>query len=1038
MSRPVEHAVLVTVLEGRNFVRKTNSRLYIQCRFNNEILTTDPVDHVTTPSFDTELVWDIESKALGRLRSQRATMKLIVYSIDTNNKRDMVGYFMLDLRGAPAEPAERWCPLVNAKYGATFRPEIKILYAVAPKSEGKGEIEEFLESGRQSLRDKAIADAQIRHVKMRQRKPQAGATSEQRLSTKITSAFSMAVKLSESGTYQIGHGDDLWTFSLTIAFAEHINLLEDRPAPKGLEGQYHFLFSFMGNSITTEKFHDLANPRFSAERITIALQGSFDDISKFLKELSRLIIYLRNGDTVLGFSDVSLIEMVSKDTDDFQPIERMCNMYSIKQDLPMTINGSVPSLGVSMSLQRDQESLNPGEALKSRFARETLDVDGAEEENEQQEVDESDAVDHEDAGISFSQRYPPEPRRAPTPPEELLADETRMSAHLPHRLSRLEPLSEQATPPLTPQAPRTILTQTPPASHGRPPLVPVLPSSPLPNAWHQYRFSIDLRSIKNFAPQAATIYLKYSYPAFGTVAPISTHPPLNISRTPHECLLPHSFCAFEFVMAPDRLQTYLEAVPLVVEMWCKDPFAKDSSMGSATLNMAELWSQPRVDEDIVEGKDVGKAKIQTLDRFAVVVAENSGRVEKIADLRVVLALEDFGAVEEAAPPAPIYQNRNDRPTPLKGRASQPAGARPPAISAASASPPLTPIHATPEYKVALELEMWRAEEEENFRMQLKEREAAALNKLAAEWKAREKERETALKSKMDDFKSLEHKLQDLAQDLAEREKGVRESERVFEKRRDGIEREAKRVVDEARDGARRLHDEYKHRMQVEKGKVAEAERQRDFAIRERDNASTQITKLQNQIVDLRTQAISTPEAHLKERILELERTITSLEGKVAAEKRSKKYYKQQWVKTLKDLAATRKAMQTDIEERLERDREALDERRKGDDRAATATPQVLESIRKDVEELKLKSSMLSHHPGGDAPAVAPTAAAFSASLSGATRDATSGREKLDPSVLFEVERLARERDTLISSGLYTREDRLVRELDRRIKELLAG
>jgi hypothetical protein len=85
------------------------NKLYIQCRFNNEILTTDPVDYETDPIWDTELAWQLDLKTLRYLRTQRAMLKLQCFSLDQYNQRELVGYLMLDLRQAQDLPAkEKW------------------------------------------------------------------------------------------------------------------------------------------------------------------------------------------------------------------------------------------------------------------------------------------------------------------------------------------------------------------------------------------------------------------------------------------------------------------------------------------------------------------------------------------------------------------------------------------------------------------------------------------------------------------------------------------------------------------------------------------------------------------------------------------------------------------------------------------------------------------------------------------------------------------------------------------------------------------
>lgn len=58
-----------------------------------------------------------------------------------------------------------------------------------------------------------------------------------------------------------------------------------------------------------------------------------------------------------------------------------------------------------------------------------------------------------------------------------------------------------------------------------------------------------------------------------------------------------------------------------------------------------------------------------------------------------------------------------------------------------------------EYQAAMELEMWKLSEEENYREQLKSKEVAYLNKLGEEWRKREAERQKIFTQKVALFSS---------------------------------------------------------------------------------------------------------------------------------------------------------------------------------------------------------------------------------------------------------------------------------------------
>ena len=127
-----DHIILVSVLQGRNLPRKL---LYVQCKFNDEILTTDPVQG-PSPTWNTELGWTVQHRQLSFLRSLRSSLKLIVYEL--GDARNSLGYgslslqVMLDLRAATSKQTEKWVALTNPRLqSSSFRPEIKISFSVS-------------------------------------------------------------------------------------------------------------------------------------------------------------------------------------------------------------------------------------------------------------------------------------------------------------------------------------------------------------------------------------------------------------------------------------------------------------------------------------------------------------------------------------------------------------------------------------------------------------------------------------------------------------------------------------------------------------------------------------------------------------------------------------------------------------------------------------------------------------------------------------------------------------------------------------------
>jgi hypothetical protein len=159
------------------------------------------------------------------------------------------------------------------------------------------------------------------------------------------------------------------------------------------------------------------------------------------------------------------------------------------------------------------------------------------------------------------------------------------------------------------------------------------------NAWRQYRFSIDLLEIRDFRMQDSLIYLKYSYTPFGTSSNISTSM-ISISKSQKTAHLSHSFSAFEFIMSFDRLRTYLEGVPLVIEVWKKD-MASGSEVcyGLASIDLS-LVLQAQKNEAVSDFSDKGaenSIRIQSSTVVALVAGTEEFSFGKIGDLRVSLA-----------------------------------------------------------------------------------------------------------------------------------------------------------------------------------------------------------------------------------------------------------------------------------------------------------------------------------------------------------------------------------------------------------------
>ncbi|KAJ3307336.1 hypothetical protein HDU76_004660, partial [Blyttiomyces sp. JEL0837] len=641
-SNPKQYTVLVTVREGRFFSYDPHSKIYVQCRFNNEILTTDPTPHIQEPIWDTELAWKIHAKPLGFLRSQRAKLKLICYEIDSHNRRTQLGYIMLDLRSASNDPprwtvdpetssggAWAWYPLVNvASHAASsvFRPEVKVGFSVLP--------EESLNrvSSPSSRRRKNPSNVRGRGGGRLGGSGGAGAGGSFGDSGDGGHGFHGVggMVMHDHPTVLSSRGSPIMMGGPGVAFAENLQLLVDPDAEKdavaaGSTG-YYFYYAFLGNHIITERFFNLQAPNFPSERVSFRIRSSDEDLTSFVKDADQMLIHLCRDGVVLGFAEIHLSEVMgasalSGSSSEGQAVdgaaaagsttpsrtpgsprlsgartksqgrdqtprvvEQVYTLFGAKQELPISVDSKLPSIGISLVLTPDLEA----------------DVD---------EVQRMGAVGMDDGTVPEMRRSTASEQKVLDPPSGNATEETKRKsvsqdvkvtegpsvktdAAEPPRVSQVKAKEEsnyenrQSTSGTG--APRPSMSTA--NQNAVPPKPLTTPKNANVLSWHQYRFSIDLRSIRGLSTQVGSVYLKYSYAPFGTTSPIMTHPPVApvtppaaTSTSTADLLLPHSFCAFEFVMGRERLETYLEAVPLVVEVWGRrDRYDRDASVGVAT------------------------------------------------------------------------------------------------------------------------------------------------------------------------------------------------------------------------------------------------------------------------------------------------------------------------------------------------------------------------------------------------------------------------------------------------------------------------
>ncbi|XP_050974099.1 centrosomal protein of 120 kDa [Labeo rohita] len=984
-SKSEQLLIVVSILEGHQFPRSPRHTLVVEARFDGETLATDPVEHKEQPQFCTELAWELDRKTLHQHRLQRTPIKLQCYAVDSNTSaRECVGYIILDLRSVQEiKQAPKWHPLLSSKY---TKQKPALLISMILENDTKPAAEQF---------------------KAKKAPPRPGSPAL----VPLDSGKLKAVLNEEEGFHQIGPEDvcaDMFVLSVTVAFATKLERLISSSTKLSSEGsEFFFYYTLLGNDVTSEPFQNLLSPNFEPERASIRIRSNERVLRLFLSQQPCLQIHLCCGNQSLGSTDISLSGLIKSSAD--------------LTKHPATIEGAFilqPPNRVKPSLQSVPLDLQPtvgvSVTLRAEDANNQLDV--AIENGPKTPVKKGPvpAAQHE--------HHPEEPRAMMTP------SPVRKSPDRPHRSPDASPEhqhSESEAESLCSYdrhaPPNAHERQAPPTAHGRqaPPTihdVPVVPdvteadaadssvsiSAPkisIPASAHHYCFSLDLRSIRDLRTSfPVNCILRYAYQFFGSAAPIMTSPAVEVKKNT-EVFLPQSYCAFDFAALPNQLQDTFLRVPLVVEMWHREPSSRDVLLGSVSIQLSRLLSSEKTRFLDLSGQQQWRQSCS--ERIPIMKADGS---EKLAELCYVSVLEDLGLVKAQD----ILVSESSQGPP-----------------AAVAPPPQGPIGAetatrpreTLEYKAALELEMWKEMQEDLFDNQLKQKELSHMQALAEEWRKRDHQREALIKKKEMEYNLLEEQLQKTLSDLEKREKALAHAEMETQRLQREMRAEHEFSMRELQDTGRRLREDCTHQVELERSKVKQLE---DLLAQQRQQiqeAENKYRQLEKEFLLYRDQQNVRPEIRLQSEINLLTLEKVELERKLESATKSKLHYKQQWGRALKELARFKQREQENAMTRLKKQQQELEHMRlrylaAEEKEAVKNEKHELQDIRNELNRLKQQED-----PRG-------------------WRDAAHAC--VNESADEHVTRLLEERDTLLRTGVYTHDDRIISELDRQIQQAMSG
>lgn len=659
-------------------------------------------------------------------------------------------------------------------------------------------------------------------------------------------------------------------------------------------------------------------------------------------------------------------------------------------------------------------------------------------------------------------------------------------------------------------------------------------------------------------PARAAVYTRASLPSsWSSVAStqlpaLRTAPAVDLPRS-SETSLPNNSKTYAFDASAHALASVLhQAEQLLVELWCKDPYAHDSMLGVAAISLSRLLDR------------------RSLDGWAPVLASSSSAQKQIqlAEVHVYISLDEVGPPSSSVQSASQQQqqdnasspplehggeqhrtatNGDDSPTyteddpvastqaAFNSQRQEDAASLNHAITAkraddsgtASTSEPMknekgasasqkhyayasgasqsingspyfaqgkpegldasqaADVRSTPEYEVAWQLEEWKRREKERFEEELKQKESERMATLEEAWRQAEETRADEHTRALKSLKQEHAKLSEKLERVQARERELISQYSKVSQERETEKRDTASKLHEAQEAVRRVQSESEHKLALERERVQELEKQRKREEQRADAAEKRRNDVINELEQFRRNARQEPEAVLQADLAKQREARERAEQKLVRTQRARDKYKEQLRKLARELAArtyqsphgvshtsgerdssllpasSREAHQdvkrqemheVNADRRIERN-ETVDSDSADGEPGEDAYSRTVEHANDTVTAGKrmhlqdcaaqresshnatdaVKSRNTGVHSTGHK--VSNTTVVDGASKDVGSRD-SDGRSSNGERVRGEVRRLLRERAELIATGVYTRQDEIVAQMDRKIAQLL--
>ncbi|CAH2049489.1 unnamed protein product, partial [Iphiclides podalirius] len=313
--------IVLHVKEGLGF-GFLRSPFIVSGSLNGYMLETDPMVPTHAPAFDAELVWEADKRRFRSLRVQNVPIKVEVFTMGSQGRKDKIGYILLSLLGAQPCPSNK---IIDVKYSWN-----KLL---GIKSEGKCCQPQLLMS--LSIEDRVHTLTPRNELRMFHSNevayppiysPNSANGAKTMLSTlkefmdeskkTVSSPDLKPQLLCDEGLIQIGAGDQLFILSFVIGSVENLDLLLPNDMGKDAT-DCCVTYSIFTHHIMTDRVsstrHNVGCSAAFNQRTSLRLRSGLPSLARYFTECPHLVVRVCVADKEVGVCSLDLRRLVPTD-----------------------------------------------------------------------------------------------------------------------------------------------------------------------------------------------------------------------------------------------------------------------------------------------------------------------------------------------------------------------------------------------------------------------------------------------------------------------------------------------------------------------------------------------------------------------------------------------------------------------------------------------------------------------------------------------------------------------------------------------------